>query len=168
MKRVVVLAAAGLAVSMALAQTGPGMMGPGTMGYCMGPGMMHGYGMGPGMMGPGMMGPGMMGPGMMGPGMMGGYGYGNMPDLSPEQRAKMLEIQQRVSQQHWDIMGKMHQQGYGANDPYRAGKLDEQTARKNFETMTGFHRQMFESWLQAQKEMDALLTPEQRQQMQRR
>jgi hypothetical protein len=72
-----------------------GMMGPGMMGYGMGPGMM-GYG-GPGMMGYGM-GPGMMGYGgqgmmghhqmmhggygmggmMMGPGMMGYGGCGNM------------------------------------------------------------------------------------------
>jgi hypothetical protein len=52
--------------------------------YAQGPGMMGGYGYGPGM-GPGMMGPGMMGPGWrggygMGPGMWGG-GYGMGPGM---------------------------------------------------------------------------------------
>lgn len=108
-------------------------------------------------------GPGMMGPGMMGPGMMGGYGYGYGLDAMPEQRTKMADIQQRLAQQHWSLMGKMHQQGYQANGLYRSGKLDEQAARKSYEEMEASHDQMFESWLQAQKEMDALLTPEQRQ-----
>jgi hypothetical protein len=65
---------------------GPGMMG----GYGAGPGMTgpnmmagYGYGMGPGMMGPSMMagyGYG-RGPGMMGPNMMAGYGYGTGPGM---------------------------------------------------------------------------------------
>ncbi len=62
---------------------GPGMMGPGYGGgYGMGPGMMGGYGGGYGM-GPGMMGPGWGGGYGMGPGMMGGYGngYGRGPGM---------------------------------------------------------------------------------------
>ena len=136
-------------------------------------GQQYGYGhgmMGQGMMGPGMLGQGMMGPGMMGQGMMGpgmhGFGYG--VDLTPEQRAKMLEIEQRFAQQHWDLMGKMHQQGYRGAQVYRDGKFDEQAARKNYQATDAAHKQMFETWLKAQKEMDALLTPDQRQKMQRR
>ena len=163
MKRISLLvAAAALFSGAALAQPGPGMMGPGMMGY----GMMGGYGMGPGMMGPGMMGYGYgMGPGMMGPGMMGGYDYYGL-DLSPEQRAKISDIRQRLAQQHWDLMGKMHQQGYRMSF-YRDGKLDEQAARKGYETMAASHKEMFESWLQAQKQVDAVLTAEQRQKLQR-
>ena len=152
MKRITFLAVAVLLAGTALAQPGPGMMG----GYGMGPGMMGGYGMGHGMMG---------GYGM-GPGMMGGYGYGYGVDLSPEQRTKMSEIQQTLAQQHWDLMGKMRQQGYRMNF-YRDGKLDEQAARKAYEGMAASQKEMFESWLQAQKQMDGLLTPEQRQKMQR-
>ena len=47
------------------------------------------------------------------------------------------------------------------------GKLDEQAARKNFEAMNALHKDMFESWLQAQKQMDSILTREQREQLQR-
>lgn len=152
MKRIAVFAIAALLAGTALAQAGPGMMGPGMMGgYGMGPGMMGGYG---------------MGPGMMGSGMMGGYGYGYGLDLNPDQQAKMSDIQQRLAQQHWDLMGKMHQQGYRMNF-YRDGKLDEQAARKAYEAMATSHKEMFESWLQAQKQIDALLTPEQRQKLQR-
>jgi len=148
----------------------------GAQQYGYGPGMMQGYGMGPGMMGQGMMGQGMMGPGMMGPGMMGpgmmggmmhGYGYGYGVDLTPEQRSKVLDIEQRFAQQNWDLMGKMHQQGYRGPQVYRDGKFDEQAARKNYEAMEVSRKQMFETWLKAQKEMDALLTPDQRQKMQR-
>ncbi|MDW7771664.1 MAG: hypothetical protein SCH71_02125 [Desulfobulbaceae bacterium] len=75
----------------------PGMMGgygmgPG-MGYGMGHGMMGGYGMGPGM-GYGM-GHGMMGGYGMGPGMMGGYGScpcpGAMRSTSPDQFNDFLD-----------------------------------------------------------------------------
>lgn len=147
---------------------GPGMTGPGMMGGYGGPGMMGGYG-GPGMMGPGMMGgyggSGMMGPGMMGPGMMGGYGYTGV-SLTPEQQSKMLEIQKKLDQQRWDLMGKMHQQGYQGMHAYKDGKFDEAGARKQYEVMSALHKQMFELMIQGQKEMDALLTPEQRKQLQ--
>ncbi|MGA0024424.1 MAG: Spy/CpxP family protein refolding chaperone [Burkholderiales bacterium] len=134
-----------------------------------GPGMMGGYG-GPGMMGPGMMGGygggGMMGgSGMMGPGMMGGYGYAGI-NLTPDQQSKMLEIQKKLDQQRWDLMGKMHQQGYQGMHAYKDGKFDEAGARRQFDVMTGFHKQMFEIMIRGQKEMDALLTPDQRKQLQ--
>ena len=129
--------------------------------YGYGHAMMGGYGMGHGMMGQGMMGQG------MGPGMMHGSGYGYGVDWTPGQRAKILEIEQRVAQQHWDLMGKMHQQGYRGAQVYRDGKFDEQAARKNYDAMEASRKQMFEAWLTAQKEMNALLTVDQRQTMQR-
>jgi len=167
---VVLAALMGIAVAQ---NYGPGMMG-GYGGPGMGPGMMGGYGgqgmMGPGMMGgyggSGMMGPGMMGgSGMMGPGMMGGYGYAGL-NLTPDQQSKMLEIQKKLDQQRWDLMGKMHQQGYQGMNAYKDGKFDEAGARKQFEVMTGYHKLMFEIMLQGRKEMDAVLTPEQRKQLQ--
>lgn len=151
---------------------GPGMMGPGMMGgYGMGPGMMGGFGMGPGMMGGFGMGPGMMG-GYggygMGPGMMGGYGgYGYGLDLSDEQRTKIGEAQQEFAQKHWELMGKLHQQGGPMSFAFGPGGVDEKAARKAYEAMADAQKQMFELSLQTRKKIDAVLTPEQREQMQR-
>jgi Spy/CpxP family protein refolding chaperone len=142
---------------------GPGMMG-GYGGYGMGPGMMGGYGgygMGPGMMG-GYGGYG-MGPGMMGGN--GGYGYG--PDLSAEQRAKIAGIQQEFAKKHWDLMGKMHEQGGPMAQYYGPGPIDEKAARKAYQEMADAQKQMFELSLDMRKKIDAVLTPEQREQMSR-
>ncbi len=121
------------------------------------------YGMGPVMMGGG------YGPGYgMGPGMMGSYGPGGYGvDLSAEQRAKLAEIQKDVQRKQWDLMGKMHEQGSPMHEAFSSGKFDEQAARKAYDVMTTAHRQMFEISLEARKRMDAVLTPEQREQMPR-
>ncbi len=140
---------------------GPGMMGGYGPGYGMGPGMMGGYGpgygMGPGMMGgygPGYgMGPGMMGgygPGYgMGPGMMGGYGMGP------------------------GMMGGCGG-GYGYNalnltDAQRdqIAKIQEEAQRSQWETMSKMREVMIQGWAEARKKMDAVLTKEQREQLNR-
>jgi len=158
----------------AIAQPGPGYgagygMGPGMMGgygggYGMGPGMMGGYGGGYGM-GPGMMG-GYGGGYGMGPGMMGGYGGWYGLNLNDEQRSKISEIQRELFGKHWELMGKMHQQGGLMDEAYASGKFDEKAARKAFDAMSEARKQMFEASLQAYKRIDALLTPEQRKQLQ--
>lgn len=171
------LAAVVMAVSvpLALAQTpdyGPGMMG-GYGAYGMGPGMMGGYGgygMGPGMMGGYGMGPGMMG-GYgggygMGPGMMygyrGGYGGGAGLNLTDEQRGKIGKIQQDLRSKQWDLMGKIQ-------DEYarRADASDDAAASKAEEQITALQQQMFANATAARKQMEAVLTKEQRQQLRR-
>jgi len=157
---------------------GPGYgMGPGMMGgfggygpgYGMGPGMMGGYGgygMGPGMMG-GYGGFG-MGPGMMGgygPGGNGGYGYG--VDLNPEQRAKIVEIQQEFGRKQSGLVEKMHEEGGPMYQAFGSGAFDEKAARNAYQAMADAQKQMFEAQLQARKKIDAVLTPEQREQMAR-
>ena len=150
---------------------GPGMMGgygPGG-GYGMGPGMMGGYGPGGGYgMGPGMMGG--YGPGGgygMGPGMMGGfgpgYGYYDL-DLSADQRAKIGDIQREFAEKRWELMGKLHAQDGPMSQAF-AGPFDEKAARKAYDAMTDAHKKMFEASLQMRKKVEALLTPEQREQM---
>jgi len=191
MKRKLIAAAAVAALfsATAWAQMGPGMMGgygPGS-GYGMGPGMMGpgmmggygpgGYRMGPGMMGPGMMGgygpggsgmgPGMMGPGMMGPGTMGGYGAYAGLNLSDEQRAKIAEIQQDVSRRQWELMGKMREQGFQMHRFDAPGTADDSAARKAYQVMADARKAMFENSLDARKRIDAVLTKEQREQLQR-
>ena len=157
---------------------GPGMMG-GYGGYGMGPGMMGGYGgygMGPGMMG-GYGGYG-MGPGMMGgyggygmgPGMMGGYGgygrggYGGWAalNLTNEQRGKLDKIQQDLRSKQWDLMGKMQ-------DEYarRAQAPDDAAANKADDQIAALQQEMFNNATTARKQMDGVLTKEQRQQLRR-
>ena len=89
----------------------PGMMG----GYGYGPGMMGGgYGMGPGMMGGGVYGygmhHGMMGGYGMGPGMMGGCGMGPgmMGYYSPEQYEKQFKENQKFLDETQGLRKKLH------------------------------------------------------------
>lgn len=149
-------------------QGSPGY-GPGMMGGGYGPGMMGG-GYGPGMMGGGY-GPGMMGGGY-GPGMMGGWGPRagascgpDIPNLTQEQRAKLDEISRDATQKHWALMQQMHQQPANI---YPGGKFNEQAARAAYDRMASIQKQMFEHSLDVNKRLDNVLTPEQREQMQRR
>ncbi len=143
-----------------------------------GPGMMGGYGYGPGYgMGPGMMGGYGFGPGYgMGPGMMGGYGYGpgmmgfgalGALNLSDEQRAKIADIQRELSQKHWDLMGKALEERDRLFEQLDSGKADEQAERKAYQAMADAQKQMFESSIAARKRIDAVLTAEQREQLRR-
>lgn len=113
------------------------------------------YGLGPGMM---------MGPGMMW-GYGGGWGYG--VDLTPEQRAKIAGIQQDVARKRWQLMGKLREQGGPMYEAFGPGALDEQAARRAYDAMADAHKQMFEAWLDARKRIEAVLTPEQREQLRR-
>ena len=136
----------------------PPMMGGYGPGYGAGPGMMGGPGYGRGY-GPGYgMGPGMMGgygPGYgMGPGMMGGYGpgYGMGPGM---------------------MWGNGGCGGYGYNalklsDAQRTKiqKIQEDAARSQWEIMNKMHEAISQGWQDAQKKIDAVLTKEQREQLQ--
>ncbi|MGD2141056.1 MAG: Spy/CpxP family protein refolding chaperone [Burkholderiales bacterium] len=148
---------------------GPGMMGPGMMG----PGMM-GPGMGPGMMGPGMMGPG-MGPGMMGPGMMGpGYmGPGNTGpgdyyglDLSANQRDKIAAIQKQARKEQWDLMTQMREEQYKLQELYYSDSPDPSAINAQAGKIEQLQRKMIQANIEAQKRVAAVLTPEQRDQLQ--
>jgi len=153
--------AAGLLVA-GLAAAQPYAMGPGMMG-----GYDHsagaGYGMGPGFMaGPGGYG---MGPGMMGGNARGGA-YAGL-DLTADQRQKIADIQRATDKAQWQLMGTMHEQGYAVHGSGAAGALDEAAARKAFDAMTETRKAMFESQLDARKKIDAVLTPQQREQLRR-
>lgn len=169
---VAAVAAASIAASLtpAVAQPqgyGPGMMGGyGYGGYGMGPGMMGGYGPGMGQYG---MGPGMMygyGGYGMGPGMMYGwgprYGTGAGLNLTDEQRQKISKIQRDLRSRQWDLMGKMQ-------DEYarRADAPDDAAASKADDQIAALQQQMFTNATAARKQMDAVLTQEQRQQLRR-
>lgn len=124
-----------------------------------------------GMMGGGGPGGGMMdgwggGMGGWGGGMMGYGGWERLPDLTGDQRNKITAIRRELRTRQFALMDTMHDQMWTVN-PYRGGKFDEQAARKAYDAMEKAHRQMFENSLDAQKRIDALLTPQQRQQLER-
>jgi Spy/CpxP family protein refolding chaperone len=144
---------------------GPGMMGGYGGGYGMGPGMMGGYGSGYGM-GPGMMGGGYGGMGGygMGPGMMGGWAPGYL-DLTEEQQAKVAKIQDETRKKHWELAGKINDEQARLRELYAAPKTDEAAISKTYKNIGQLQQQMYESSVDAQKRMDAILTPDQREKM---
>lgn len=128
-------------------------------------------------MGHGMMGGGMMGSGMMGgQGMMGDRGIGRAGDchsgyaalnLTDEQRAKLGDIRRDLWRKRQEVMSRMHEQDIHMHDVFALGGVDENKARKAFDAMTVAHKEMFEASLDAGKRMNEVLTPEQREQLQR-
>jgi Spy/CpxP family protein refolding chaperone len=105
----------------------------------------------------------------MGAGMMGGHhseGYAGLK-LSSDQRAKLDDIQRELQQKREQLMSRMHKQGLHMHDPLALASVDEATARKAFDAMSMAMKEMFEASLEAGKRMNAVLTDEQRQQLRR-
>lgn len=124
--------------------------------YGMGPGMMGGYGHGGGFG---------MGPGMM----WGGYGGDALAglDLSAEQREQIGKIQEEAARSGWQLMKAMHEQDGHMAGGMGPGTLDEAASRKAFEAMQSTQKSMFELSLSARKRIQAVLTPQQREQLAR-
>ena len=143
-------------------------------GYGYGPGYGIGYGMGYGMRGGwGGYGHGYgMGSGYgMGPGMMWGYGrgYGAGPgfalDLTDAQRSKIDKIQQDTASKQWDLMAKLQDERVRLNQLYFSDKRDSAAVGKSYKTLSGLRQQLFDNRLAAQKQIDGVLTKEQREQL---
>ena len=156
-----------LAAAAAMAQPGPGSgYGPGMRGgyggYGLGSGMMGGYGPGPGMMGG--YGPGA---GMMGGGPGASYG-GTAPlaalSLSNEQQEKVLAIQEDNRRKNWDTMGKMRAEQFKLRSMYNADNVDPQAFAEQQKQVDDLRREMIVSRLETRKQIEGVLTPEQRQQ----
>ena len=128
-------------------------------GYGMDGSMMGGYGMGPGMMAGEGRGYG------MGSGMMGGYGSRADLQLTAEQRSKIAKIQDDVRRKHWDLMGKMQDERSQMNEQFNAEPRDDAALSKSYRKMSELGQQMFDLSLAAQKQMDTVLTAEQREKM---
>ncbi|MFA7097093.1 MAG: Spy/CpxP family protein refolding chaperone [Gammaproteobacteria bacterium] len=150
---------------------GMGMMGPGMMG---GPGMGYGMGRGMGMMGPGMMGPGTgygmgYGPGMRGPwggGMMGPMGGFAMLDLSDQQQQEIDKIRQETFRKHFDLRQQIFNERQNLRRLLLQDKPDPKAVGAEYDKIAQLRRQMIESRVEAQNRMEAVLTQEQRQQLQ--
>jgi Spy/CpxP family protein refolding chaperone len=139
---------------------GYGMGGSMMGGYAMGgDGMMGGYGIGPGMMDGQGRGYG------MGSGMMGGSGSRADLHLTTEQRSKIAKIQDDVRRKHWDLMGKMQDERSQMNEQFNAQPRDDAALSASYRKMSELRQQMFDLSLAAQKQMDTVLTAEQREKM---
>jgi Spy/CpxP family protein refolding chaperone len=133
-------------------------------GYGMGPGMMGGYGPGYGM-GPGMMGGYGPGYGMgMSLGMMGQF-WRNQLKLTDEQLAKIDKIMDETHKIRQAIRGQMIDDRAKLNELYLAPQRDEAAIDNIYQEMAGLREKMFDTALDAHRRMDAVLTPEQRQQV---
>ena len=133
-------------------------------GYGPGWGMMGGYGhqgMGPWMMGG-------YGPHSMSPGMMWGHGAGDgtgaLPNLTDEQRTKIGKIENDARTRQWELMGKMHEE-QSRLVASNTGKPDDAAISERYKKIADLRQQMFDSSLAAQKQVDAVLTKEQRDQL---
>ncbi len=167
-----VLAAAAIAVTVPITFAQTGAYGPGMMGGYGGYGGYHGYGMGPGMMGGYGMGPGMMygyGGYGMGPAMM--YGYGGNAwsglDLGNDQLERITKIQQASFTKQWALMDQMREQQFKFRELLASGKADDAAIGKAYNQIEDLRQQMWASGAEVRKEMDAVLTKEQRDQLRR-
>jgi len=141
------------------------------MGQGMGAGMMGG---GMGMMGGGMMGGGMMGGGMMGSGMMsGGMGMGYMMSprvmqmlgLSADQKAKISEIQAQARKKQWPMLGDLREERIKLRDVMSSDTPDAAAATAQYRKVQDLQRQLFEGALVARNQVEATLTPEQKEKL---
>jgi len=162
---------AAYSLAAALAGTAPALQAeevkrPCPDGYGMGPGMMGGYGMGPGMMGGYGMGPGMMGGGQgMGPGMMMGPYWGSGLDLTSEQQTRVNKIQDDTRKSHWNLMSEMHNQQARLRDLNLAPKRDDAEIDSAYKEIGKLQQKMYDSSVEAQKRMEAVLTKEQQEKL---
>ncbi|WP_297907523.1 Spy/CpxP family protein refolding chaperone [Thiomonas sp.] len=137
-----------------------------------GPGMMGGYGgFGPGMMeGYGGFGPGMMAGygryGGFGPGMMGGFGayggWGVNPKLTDAQRTKVVSIEKALFDKQWPLMQSMQKVMFEAWGQAAGDKFDVDAIMKRATALSDLRLQMLRNRLEAVRQMDAVLTPQQR------
>ncbi len=129
-----------------------------------GPG--HGYGPGPGY-GPGMMGG--YGPGMMrgyGGRMMGGFGGLAALNLTEEQTDRIFAIQDEQMGKNWGAMSQMRKEMFKLRQMYYSDKLDSNAYAEQQKKVDELRRQMIKSHLEARKQIESVLTPEQRKQFQ--
>ena len=101
----------------------------------------------------------------MGSGMMGGYGPRADLHLTTEQRSKIAKIRDDVRRKHWDLMGKMQDERSQMNEQFNAEPRDDAALSASYRKMSELRQQMFDLSLAAQKQMDTVLTAEQREKM---
>jgi len=85
-------------------------------------------------------------------------------NLNDEQREKVLAIQEQNRQKNWDTMGKMRAEQFKLRSMYNADSIDPQAFAEQQKKVDDLRREMLVSRLETRKQVEAVLTPEQRQQ----
>ena len=115
-----------------------------------------GYGMGPGMIG--------------GPASCRGMGSDAIGDLNSradlnltaEQRRKIGKIEADTRHEHWELMGRMQDQESQMIEQFNSEQRDDAALSKTHRDISDLRNQMFDLALRAEKQIDAVLTDEQR------
>jgi Spy/CpxP family protein refolding chaperone len=111
------------------------------------------------------MGPGMMGGYGMGPGMMMGPYWGSGLDLTAEQQTRINKIQDETRKSHWALMGEMMNQQARLRDLNQAPKRDDAAIDAAYKEFGKLQQKMYDSSVEAQKRMEAVLTKEQQEKL---
>lgn len=114
-------------------------------------------------------GPGMRGGGY-GPGMMDGYGPGRggpmaALNLSDEQQEKLFAIQEDHRRKNSETMSKMRSESFRLRRMYNAESVDTKALLEQQTKVDELRRQVLASRLDMRKQMETVLTPEQRKQL---
>ena len=110
----------------------------------------------------------------MGPGMMwgdgSGYGTGaaSSLNLNAEQRDKIGKIQNDARSKQWEFMGKIHEEQSRLFDLSNAGTPDDAAISKSYKKLSELRQQIFDNSLATRKQIDGVLSKEQREQLSRR
>ena len=141
-----------LALGVALALCAPLALAQGGPGYGYGPGMMGGGGYGQGMMG-------------------GGYGRGGglggpmaALNLTDEQQEKIFALHEDHRRKNFDTMSKMRSETFKLRRMYNADNVDSKAIVEQQRKVDELRRQVLASRLDMRKQMESVLTPEQRKQ----
>jgi Spy/CpxP family protein refolding chaperone len=96
-----------------------------------------------------------------------GLGPINRLDLTDSQRKDVLKIQDELRRTNWTVMGSMHDERSKFREAMWAGKRDRAAILAASKRMSDLHQQMLENALNAFDKAEAVLTPQQREQLRR-
>lgn len=117
-------------------------------------GMMSGYRNG--------MGPGSQVDDAAGHGMTRGYGLDPGLNLSLEQRDGIFAIQDALRRKHWTLAGRIRDEQSQLDEQFASNAPDHAALSSRYRNMSALRQQMFDLSLDARKQIDAILTPQQR------
>jgi Spy/CpxP family protein refolding chaperone len=105
-------------------------------------------------------------------GMMGGMGMMGLGpigrlDLNDTQHQQVLKIEDELRRKNWDVMGKMQDEMAKLRDSMWSGKRDRAAILAANKRMSDLRQQMLENSLDARDKAEAVLTPQQREQLRR-
>ena len=102
----------------------------------------------------------------MGPAMMGGFGayggWGVNPQLSDAQRTKLVGIEKALFEKQWPLMQSMQKVMFESWGQAVGSKLDVDAIMKRATALSNVRLQMLRNRLEAATQIDAVLTPQQR------